>query len=199
MRHPSLLPLLALLLLSLFAGLHPGKADEVQSRFDDIDFVRVSAGCGMTDRAKTDDKKGTLEVLPDPAEPFCDATGLSKYLRQLLHTGLLKPDSEQERSRDEIVRNDTTWAPSGGAKTLSISLLVRITKITKGSDNADLPAPIDLCTYVLERHISGPHSTWARSAPLTVVCGHRAGVLSTALAFAEPMLLDTIPQLRRAK
>jgi hypothetical protein len=38
-----------------------------------------------------------------------------------------------------------------------------------------------------------------QSGPLTVVCGSKSDVAAAGIAFAKPILLDTIAQLRRAK
>jgi hypothetical protein len=94
------------------------EADDSQSRFDDINFVCISAGCRMAgdhDSFKMDDTKGAFVVLPGAVELLCDGDAISKQLTQLLHAGLLKPASGQDRSREEIVKNAITWAPVGGA------------------------------------------------------------------------------------
>ena len=106
MRHRSLACLLALLMLSsVLAGPPAGRADESQSRFDHIDFVRLSAGCASLrdrDQRKVDPDILTLGMNFTPAEPFCDPSAVEKYLRQLLYSGLLKPDNGQERSREYV-------------------------------------------------------------------------------------------------
>jgi hypothetical protein len=199
MTHRKLRNLSGLLFLSLvFAASSPGEAHEFQSRFDGIEFVRISSGCGMAgDRDQIKIDRETLSLPPDPAEPFCDAAILSKYLRQFLHAGLLKPGGGRERSREEIVRNYVTWAPAGGAKTLWISLYVWIIEVA----DANRSPPIHLCTYMLERRISVPNASdfWAQSDLLTVVCEDKSEVASTGITFVEPMMLDTITQLRRAR
>lgn len=189
-----------LLLMSALMAPRLVEADDSQSRFDDINFVRISAGCRMAgdhDSFKMDDTKGTFVVLPGAVELLCDGDAISKQLTQLLHAGLLKPASGQDRSREEIVKNAITWAPVGGARELSIGLGVLVSDVMEANQSA----PIQLCTYVLVQRISGSHTgiSWMQSGPLTVVCGSKSDVAAAGIAFAKPILLDTIAQLRRAK
>jgi hypothetical protein len=90
-----------------------------------------------------------------------------------------------------------TRAPAGGAKTLSISLQVWISEVM----DANQFAPIHLCTFALEQRISASNASpfWWRSEPLTVVCEDKSEMVSNGAKIAEPRILDTIVQLRRAK
>jgi len=188
-------------MLSLvFAASHAASADGSASSFDHIDFVRLSASCvtvGDRDRSKIDRDVLTLGMRFSPAEPFCNPAAIEKYLRQLLYSGLLKPDNEEERSREYIVKNYLTWAPVGGHRELSISVHVWINEVV----DANQSAPIPLCTYEFAQRIwaSNGSALWMRSDPRTIVCGNKSEVTAAAIAFAEPMLFDTIAQLRRAK
>ena len=199
--HRSLTCLSGLLVLSfVFAASRVVGADGSQSRFDHIDFVRLSASCGIVsdrDQNKSNQRFLTLGAHFSPAEPFCDPAAVEKHLRQFLYSGLLKPDSGQERSREHIVRNYLTSAPMGGHRELWISVHVWINE-TSGTNQS---APIHLCSYEVEQSIRGSNvsSLWMRSDPWTVVCGNKSEVAAAAFAFAEPLLLDTIAQLRRAK